>query len=481
MLNRRAKIVCTLGPATSTAPRLAGLVDAGMDVARLNFSHSTQAEHKALYGMVRRIAAERGRAVGVLADLQGPKIRLGRFAAGPVVWTAGERVVITTAACPGDHDRVSTTYDGLADDVRAGNRLLVDDGKIDLRVVDVNGPDITCEVLHGGPVSDHKGISLPGVAVSVPPLSEKDIEDLKFALDLGVDMVAMSFVRAPEEVKLAHAVMDEVGRRVPIIAKLEKPEAVSNLPAIVEAFDGLMVARGDLGVEMPLERIPLVQKRAIRLCRQAAKPVIVATQMLDSMVSDRRPTRAEVSDVANAVLDGADAVMLSAETSVGAHPPHTVATMARIVEEAEDAHYQVQAADRAAREDGHEDGDDAGVGDAIAAAACDLGRRLGAMALCCFTRTGDTALRLARQRSPLPLLAFAHDDSVRARLAFSWGIESAVLAPATTAEGLPTEVSRGLAAMGMCDPGHNLVVVVSGSRSGVSGCTDSVRVLRIEQ
>jgi pyruvate kinase len=304
-------------------------------------------------------------------------------------------------------------------------------------------------------------------------LSEKDIEDLKFALDLGVDMVAMSFVRAPEEVKLAHAIMDEVGRRVPVIAKLEKPEAVSDLPAIVEAFDGLMVARGDLGVEMPLEQIPLVQKRAIRLCRQAAKPVIVATQMLDSMISNRRPTRAEVSDVANAVFDGADAVMLSAETSVGAHPAHTVATMARIVEAAEDAACEKQAPELVAGEDGG----DAGIGDAIAAAACELGKRLGAMALCCFTRTGDTALRLASQRSPLPLLAFAHDESVRARLAFSWGIESAVLAPATTAETLPTEVFRGLAAMGMCDPG-NLVVVVSGSRSGVSGCTDSVRVLR---
>jgi pyruvate kinase len=476
MVNRRAKIVCTLGPATDTARPLLELVDAGMDVARLNFSHSTHSEHSILYGLVRQIAAHRGRAVGVLADLQGPKIRLGRFASGPVVWAVGDQIVITTAACPGDHDRVSTTYDGLAADVGGGDRLLIDDGKIDLRVLDVNDEDIRCEVMQGGPVSDHKGISLPGVAVSVPPLSKKDIEDLKFALDLGVDMVAMSFVRAPEEVKLAHAIMDEVGRRVPVIAKLEKPEAVSDLPAIVEAFDGLMVARGDLGVEMPLEQIPLVQKRAIRLCRQAAKPVIVATQMLDSMISDRRPTRAEVSDVANAVFDGADAVMLSAETSVGAHPAHTVATMARIVEAAEDAACEKRAPDLVAGEDSH----DAGIGDAIAAAACELGRRLGAMALCCFTRTGDTALRLARQRSPLPLLAFAHDESVRARLAFSWGIESAVLAPATTAETLPTEVSRGLAAMGMCHPG-NLVVVVSGSRSGVPGCTDSMRVLRLER
>jgi len=473
-VNRRAKIVCTLGPATATAPRLEELIDAGMDVARLNFSHSTQAEHSAVYEMVRAIAAERGRAIGVLADLQGPKIRLGRFAAGPVVWTTGEQIVITTAACAGDHDRVSTTYDGLASDVRPGDRLLVDDGKLELRVLGVDCDDIACEVMTGGPVSNHKGISLPGVAVSVPPLSEKDIEDLKFALQLGVDMVAMSFVRAPEEVKLAHAVMDEVGKRVPVMAKLEKPEAVLDLPAIVDAFDGLMVARGDLGVEMPLEQVPLVQKRAISLCRQAAKPVIVATQMLDSMIADMRPTRAEVSDVANAVFDGSDAVMLSAETSVGAYPAHTVATMGRIVEAAEDALRQRLTPERDPQED-----ENAGISDAVAAAACELGRRIGASALCCFTRTGDTALRLARQRSPLPLFAFAHDESVRARLAFSWGIESAVLAPAMTTETMPVEVSRGLAAMGMCDPG-SLIVVVSGSRSGVAGCTDSVRVLRIE-
>ena len=472
-MNRRAKIVCTLGPATATAPRLAELIDAGMDVARLNFSHSTQAEHSAVYRMVRQIAAERGRAVGVLADLQGPKIRLGRFAEGPVFWAAGEQVVITTAPCAGDHDRVSTTYEGLASDVRVGDRLLVDDGKVELRVLDVAGDDVRCEVRHGGPVSNHKGISMPGVAVSVPPLSGKDIEDLKFALELGVDMVAMSFVRAPEEVKLAHTVMDEIGKRVPVMAKLEKPEAVSDLAAIIDAFDGLMVARGDLGVEMPLEQVPLVQKRAISLCRQAAKPVIVATQMLDSMISDRRPTRAEVSDVANAIYDGADAVMLSAETSVGAYPAHTVATMGRIVEATEDS-LGLPGAPEWVVED-----EEAGVSAAVAAAACELGKRIGAKALCCFTRTGDTALRLARQRSPLPLVAFAHDESVRTRLAFSWGIESAVLAPATTAETMPAEVRRGLSAMGMCEAGSR-VVVVSGSRTGVAGYTDSVRVLRIE-
>lgn len=376
-MKRRTKIVCTLGPATATAPRLADLIDAGMDVARLNFSHGTQAEHSAFYGLVRHIAADRGRSVEVLADLQGPKIRLGRFATGPVVWSPGEQIVITTESCPGDHDRVSTTYGGLATDVKRGDRLLVDDGKIDLAVVRVDGSEVRCEVVHGGPVSDNKGISLPGVAVSAPPLSDKDIDDMEFALRLGVDMVAMSFVRAPEEAKLAHAVMDRVGRRVPLIVKLEKPEAVSCLPAIVGAFDGLMVARGDLGVEMPLEQIPLVQKRVIRLCREAAKPVIVATHMLDSMVSDRRPTRAEVSDVANAVLDGTDAVMLSAETSVGAYPAHAVATMARIVEEAEEAMCNGVAAHWTEGRPGARER----LGEAVSMLARLLQRRLGAVAL----------------------------------------------------------------------------------------------------
>ena len=336
----------------------------------------------------------------------------------------------------------STTYEGLAGDVRSGDRLLVDDGKIDLRVLHRRRRcDISCEVLDGGPVSDHKGISLPGVAVSVPPLSEKDIEDLKFAIELGADMVAMSFVRAPEEVKLAHAIMDEVGRGSRS-SRSSRSRRRFRLPAIVEAFDGLMVARGDLGVEMPLEQVPLVQKRAIALCRQAAKPVIVATQMLESMISDRRPTRAEASDVANAIFDGADAVMLSAETAWGR------------IRRRRSRRWRASSGGRGRGSKREPRGglaktvEDPVFGDAVAVAACEVGQRLGAMALCCFTRTGDTALRLARQRSPLPLFAFAHDKSVRARMAFSWGIESAVLAPAATAETMPTEVSRGLAAVG---------------------------------
>src|ERR687887_1406882 len=294
-----------------------------MDVARLNFSHAAHAA---------------GRNVAVLADLQGPKIRLGTFGDGPVEWATGERVRITVEDCAGSHDRVSTTYKNLAADVRPGDRLLVDDGNVALIAVDIeNGTDVVCDVTEGGTVSNNKGLSLPGVEVSVPAMSEKDAEDLEFALRLGVDFIALSFVRNPEDVKLVHRVMDDVGIRLPVIAKLEKPEAVERLEEIVLAFDGMMVARGDLGVEMPLEEVPMVQKRAIQICRDNAKPVIVATQMLESMISHSRPTRAEASDVANAVIDGADAVMLSGETSVGKYPVQAVATMSRIIRSVEAA------------------------------------------------------------------------------------------------------------------------------------------------
>ena len=314
---RRTKIVCTLGPATATQDRIRELVESGMDVARLNFSHGDHADHADNYKMVRAASDETGRAVGILADLQGPKIRLGRFADGKTVWANGEQVRITVDEVDGTHDRVSTTYKELAQDAKAGDRLLVDDGKVGLVVESVEGNDVVCRVTEGGPVSNNKGLSLPGMNVSVPALSEKDIADLEFALDLGVDFIALSFVRSPADIELVHDIMDRVGRRVPVIAKLEKPEAIENLEAIVLAFDAVMVARGDLGVELPLEQVPLVQKRAIQMARENAKPVIVATQMLESMIENSRPTRAEASDVANAVLDGADAVMLSGETSVG--------------------------------------------------------------------------------------------------------------------------------------------------------------------
>jgi len=466
-MSRRAKIVCTLGPAS--AGRLPDLIEAGMDVARLNFSHGIHSDHAATYRLVREAAARSGRNVGILADLQGPKIRLGRFADGPVVWATGETVVITTERCPGDHDRVSTTYTGLAGDVRPGDRLLIDDGKVALEVTSVREHDVSCLVVEGGTVSDNKGISLPGVDVSVPPLSEKDIEDLRLALALGVDLVAMSFVRSPAEIKLAHAVMDDVGGRVPVIAKLEKPEAVQDLDGIVAAFDGIMVARGDLGVEMPLEEIPLIQKRTIQLCREVGKPVIVATQMLDSMVENSRPTRAETSDVANAVLDGADAVMLSAETSVGAHPVSAVRTMAQIVEFAEKdaAGYKPPLRQAPTTTAG-----------AIAAAATAVGSALNVKALCCFTCTGDTARLLARHHSGLPLLAFTPDESVCAALSVSWGVETFRLPPVENTDDMVRRIQDLLLSLGRFERG-DAVVIVAGSPPGIAGSTNAMRVWRL--
>src|SRR5919198_3352073 len=374
-----------------------------MDVARMNFSHGSRSDHKQVYDLVRAAAAESGHAVGILADLQGPKIRLGTFAAGPVEWKTGEVVRITVEDVAGTHDRVSTTYKGLARDAKAGDRLLVDDGKVGLVVKEVDGQDVVCEVTEGGPVSNNKGISLPGMDVSIPALSEKDIEDLEFALQLGVDFIALSFVRSPADIDLVHQVMDRIGRgRLPVIAKLEKPEAVANLEAIVLAFDAVMVVRGDLGVELPLENVPLVQKRAIQIARENAKPVIVATQMLDSMITNPRPTRAEASDVANAVLDGADAVMLSGETSVGEYPIDAVRTMARVVESTEDhGLHQMAAIDWRPKTRG-------GI---ICKAAAEVAERVEARYMVAFTTTGDTARRMVRYRSHVPVLAFTPDAS----------------------------------------------------------------------
>lgn len=467
-MTRRAKIVCTLGPATSTPERIRALVEAGMDVARLNFSHGSHEDHKRAYQLVREASDATGRAVGILADLQGPKIRLGKFAEGPVEWRTGETVTITTEVIEGSHDRVSTTYDRLSDEVSVGDRLLIDDGKVAVEVTGVDGPDVRCLVLEGGPVSNNKGLSLPNVKISVPALSEKDIEDLRFALGLQVDLIAMSFVRSPDDIKLAHQVMDEVGIRLPVIAKLEKPEAVDHLEAIVLAFDGVMVARGDLGVELPLEAVPLVQKRAVQLARENARPVIVATQMLDSMIENSRPTRAEASDVANAVLDGADAVMLSGETSVGRYPVLTVRTMARIVEHVEQGDPSVPPLLHDPRTKGG----------AIAAAAKHIGEVLGAKALVAFTLTGDTVRRLARHHTPLPLLAFTPRGSVRNQLSASWGVETFLSPSVEHTDDMVRQVDRMLQDAGRVKPG-DYVVIVAGSPPNTPGSTNALRVHQI--
>lgn len=463
-VDRRTKIVCTLGPAVASKEAIVGLVRDGMNVARLNFSHGDHADHERNYRWVREATDETGHAVGILADLQGPKIRLGRFEEVSTQWDTGEEVRITVEDVVGTHDRVSTTYKQLAEDAKPGDRLLVDDGKVALVVTEVDGNDVVARVTEGGPVSNNKGVSLPGMNISVPALSEKDIEDLKFALNLGVDFIALSFVRSPSDVDLVHEVMDEVGRRVPVIAKLEKPEAVDALESIILAFDAVMVARGDLGVEIPLEQVPLVQKRVIQIARENAKPVIVATQMLDSMIENSRPTRAEASDVANAVLDGADAVMLSGETSVGVDPHNVVRTMSRIVRVAESMGTvpPLNHIPRTKR----------GV---IAYSAHDIATRLNARAIVTFTKSGDTARRVARLHPDHPLLVFTPVQQVRSQLALTWGAETFLCPQTNGTDEMVRLVDEYLLSIGTYSKGDTMVIV-AGTPPGVSGTTNTIHV-----
>lgn len=463
------KIVCTIGPATASLDRIRELVRAGMDVARLHLSHGTHADHARVYSMIRQASDESGRAVGILADLQGPKVRLGRFAAGPVQWCAGDEVRLTVAEVAGTHDRVSTTYAGLVADAGEGDRLLVNDGKVALVVRKVEDADVVCEVVEGGLVSDHQELSLPRMNASVPALSAKDITDLEFALRLRVDLVALSFVRSPADIDQVHRMMDAVpGGRLPVIAKLEKPQAVDNLEAIVVAFDGVMVSRGALGVELPLEQVPLVQKRAIQMARENARPVVVATQMLDSMITNARPTRAEASDVANAVLDGADAIMLSQETSMGRYPIESVNTASRIIRAAEASVATVPPLN-------HVPHTQRGV---LACAAREIGEQLEAKALVAFTHSGDTARRLARLHSHLPLLAFTPVPVVRNQLALSWGTETFLLAPVQTTDAMVRQVDEAVLSIKRYQPG-DLVVVVAGSPPATEGSTNLIRVHRL--
>ena len=462
MLDRRTKIVCTLGPAVASEDAILRLVQDGMDVARLNFSHGDHADHEQNYNWVRSATDATGRAVGILADLQGPKIRLGRFKNGSEQWDNDEIVRITVDDVEGTHDRVSTTYKNLADDAKPGDRLLIDDGKVAIECIEVDGNDVVCRVTEGGPVSNNKGVSLPGMDISVPALSEKDIADLRFALKLGVDFIALSFVRSPADIDLVHEIMDEEGRRVPVIAKLEKPEAVDALESIILAFDAVMVARGDLGVEVPLEQVPLVQKRAVQIARETAKPVIVATQMLDSMIENSRPTRAEASDVANAVLDGADAVMLSGETSVGVDPHNVVRTMARIVQRAE--------TDGRVPPLSHVPRTKRGV---ISYSARDIAERLNAKAIVAFTTSGDTAKRGARLHSQLPLLVFTPHEAVRSQLALTWGAQTFLSADVDSTDEMMLSMDKALLDMEEYEEG-DLVVVVAGTPAGIAGNTNMI-------
>ena len=466
---RRAKIVCTLGPAVESIEKITELIDAGMNMARLNLSHGGHDEHQKRLDLVRTAAKKANKAVAILVDLQGPKIRLGRFSSGPHELSRGDTFTITTDDIAGTKDRVGTTYKGLPGDCKAGDIIMIDDGKVSVQVVAVKGNDVITKVTQPGMVSNNKGINLPGVAVSLPALSEKDVADLRWGLKAGADFIALSFVRNAADIKDVHKIMTEVGIKVPVIAKIEKPQAVENLQEIVDAFDGIMVARGDLGVELPIEDVPMVQKRCITMARESAKPVIVATQMLDSMISNSQPTRAEATDCANAVLDGADALMLSGETSVGDFPIDSVKIMARIIERTEDiALDQIPPLK-------HSPATKAG---AITKAATEVGSTVGAKYLVAFTQSGDSARRMSRLRSPIPMLALTPEIGTYSRLALSWGVESLLTATVNHTDEMVMQVDSILIDSKRVKIG-DLVLIVAGSPPGIPGSINAMRVHKI--
>jgi pyruvate kinase len=458
-----------MGPAVESPEKVRELIAAGMNMARLNLSHGGYEEHQSRLNEVRAAAKEAGKPVAILVDLQGPKIRLARFKAGPHDLSRGDIFTITTDEVEGTKDRVGTTYKGLPGDCKPGDRILIDDGKVTVEVTEVKGSDVVTKVIEPGAVSNNKGINLPGVAVSVPALSEKDKDDLRWGLNAGADFIALSFVRSAEDIIDVHRIMDEVGIRVPVIAKIEKPQAVANLQEIVNAFDGIMVARGDLGVELPIEEVPLVQKHCIELAREAAKPVIVATQMLDSMITNSRPTRAEATDCANAVLDGADALMLSGETSVGDFAIEAVQTMARIISHTEEGGMDMIRPMKSPPKT---------KGGAITKAATEVGAIVGAKYLVTFTQSGDSARRTARLRSPIPILAFTPEVGTYNRMALDWGVEPELTPMVKHTDEMVMQADNLLLKSKRCVEGE-LVVIVAGSPPGIPGSTNAMRVHRV--
>ena len=465
-MTRRSKIVCTLGPA-SDAPRvLAGMIRAGMDVARFNFSHGSAADHRARAAAVRREARRAGRNVAILQDLQGPKLRLGRFAEGRAELVAGDTVLLSTApGVVGSPRVIPVPLSSLGRDCKVGDPVLLDDGRVRLRISRRRGQDLEAEVEIGGPLSDHKGVALPGSTVSIPAFTVKDRRDAALGRALGVDLVAMSFVRTAADVQRARR---HLSPDTPLIAKMEKPQAIENLEAIVRTADGVMVARGDLGVELPLEQVPGIQKRLVRQANLLGRSCIVATEMLESMVQSPRPTRAEVSDVANAVLDGADAVMLSAETAVGHDPVTAVATMARIVEEAE----RSQPVRVRPSLDGAE------VSPGIAAAAVEAARSVGAKVIVAYTESGYTARLVAAFRPPMPILALTPNEPVVHRLALAWGVEAHLVPRLRSTDAVMSRARTEVRRRGLAEPGERMAIV-AGVPLNEPGNTNVLTVQRV--
>ena len=476
-MEARARILATIGPASNSREMLTKLVGAGLDVARLNLSHGSHDDHRLSIAHAREAGRRAGRPLAILMDLQGPKIRIGTFSTPAVELLQGAVFTVTTADVQGTSERVSTSYAGLPGDVKAGDPMLLDDGKVRLEVQRVTATDVVCRVVVGGTLSARKGINLPGTAVSVAALTEKDLADLAFGIREGVDALALSFVRSVADVRALRAAMRALVReeqRLPVVAKIEKPQAIADIDAIIEEADAIMVARGDLGVELPPEEVPAHQKMIIRKCLAAGRPVIVATQMLESMIGNPIPTRAETSDVANAVMDGADAVMLSGETSVGKYPAESVEMMNRII-------LQVESRGLAAgqlwetllaKSDRPQD--------ALGRAACVIAEQTQAAAIIAVTHTGSTARIVARYRPETPVIAVTDREETLRRLSFVWGVRGMVVDPGDgTVAPIVQAVREKLRADGLLRAGAP-VVILGGLPMFSGGSTNSIRIERLE-
>jgi pyruvate kinase len=467
---RRTKIVCTIGPATASLEMIRALVRSGMDVARLNFSHGTHEDHARVARLVRQAANEQSKRVALLQDLCGPKIRSGRLRGGkPVDLKDGSTVTLVTEDIAGSAQRFAISYDGLARDVKIGDRILIDDGLIALRVLGTKKAEVNAEVINGGQLRERKGVNLPGVKLHVESLTPKDEADLKAGIEIGVDYVALSFVRRAADVKRVRHLLRLANTRIPVLAKLEKPEAVVNLDAILAASDGVMVARGDLGVELPPEKVPLVQKRIIQKAASARVPVITATQMLESMTVHPRPTRAEASDVANAILDGTDAVMLSGETASGAYPIEAVEMMVRIAQQADQSRQEQWGRRRQPKIES--------IAETICESVVHVVQMLNVKAIVAFSRSGSTARLISKYRPPRPVYAFCDDESVARRAALYWGVTPFVMSLTLDSESTLIEATEALLKQRLIAAG-DILAVVAGDPSR-PGQTDRMRLVRV--
>ncbi len=465
---RKTKIVCTLGPATNSEEMIRQLIQAGMNVVRLNFSHGSQQEHRLMIEAIRKAAAQLGKAIPILQDLQGPKLRVGKMKNGSIALNRGQQISLVAEEILGDEQRIGTSYRYLANDVQPGDKILLDDGLIELKVVHVYRTEVICQVITGGMLSDHKGINLPGIAISQPSFTEKDRDDLMFGIEHGVDLVAISFVRSADDVLAVKEVIQSKGQEIMVLAKLEKPEAIDHLDDILAVADGVMIARGDLGVELPLQKVPVLQKRIIQQAAHLGKPVITATQMLESMRFNPRPTRAEVSDVANAIFDGTDAVMLSAETATGSYPVETVRTMARIISEAEQAEgwmgHHLSPSEKTLS-----------VADAVSHSACETAEFLKVKAIVAFTKSGFTARMVSKYRPKTQIIAFSPSETVQRQLNLSWGICPLQMEYLNSTDEIIGRTEQILLDQKLVKPG-DIIIVLMGSPIFIKGTTNLMKL-----